>query len=62
VTAKRRGRRPQLLNAIREEQAAFYRSLVAAEAGLGVFLKGWLNRPPHEPHQPDADGRAVPVS
>jgi hypothetical protein len=32
------------VNAIRLQQAAFYRGLVAAEAGLGVFLKGWLNR------------------
>jgi lysozyme family protein len=44
VTAKAADEGLSLLNAIREEQAAFYRSLVAAKPGLGVFLKGWLNR------------------
>jgi lysozyme family protein len=34
----------RLLERIRNRQAGFYRSLVAQNAKLSVFLKGWLNR------------------
>lgn len=33
-----------VLDRIRQRQADFYRSLVAQNAKMGVFLRGWLNR------------------
>jgi lysozyme family protein len=34
----------RLLDRLRLRQAGFYRALVAQNATLGVFLRGWLNR------------------